>query len=135
MRMRQIRWLSVSSVFLALSAVGITAGAALRVADEHATADLVWGITTAIGLLPIAWEVTTGILRREPGVDLIDLHRRLALEHIPEPAFTGGVDQRQGHAAQERAMGQDPGSLGMRRGRRLRHLRIGLRLSPCRVQH
>ncbi|HYF10969.1 MAG TPA: heavy metal translocating P-type ATPase [Actinomycetota bacterium] len=69
--MRQIRWLSVSSVFLALSAVGITAGAALRVADEHATADLVWGITTAIGLLPIAWEVTTGILRREPGVDLI----------------------------------------------------------------
>ncbi len=65
-------WFSASSVFLALSLVGIAAGAVLRWgADDPAAADVVWAVTTAIGLLPIGWEVVSGLLRRQPGVDLI----------------------------------------------------------------
>ena len=66
------RFLSASAVFLVLSLLGIVTGAILRWgADEPDAANLVWGITTAIGLVPIAWEVLSGILHRRPGVDLI----------------------------------------------------------------
>jgi heavy metal translocating P-type ATPase len=66
------RFLSASAVFLALSLLGIVIGAFLRWgADEPDAANLVWGITTAIGLVPIAWEVLSGIVHRRPGVDLI----------------------------------------------------------------
>ncbi|MGZ8593732.1 MAG: heavy metal translocating P-type ATPase [Actinomycetota bacterium] len=62
---------SPSAVFLALSIVGIGAGAAFRLADARDAADVAWAVTTAVGILPIGWEVLRGILRREPGVDLI----------------------------------------------------------------
>ncbi|MGZ8600058.1 MAG: heavy metal translocating P-type ATPase [Actinomycetota bacterium] len=62
---------SRSAVFLALSIVGIGAGAAFRLADARDAADVAWAVTTAVGILPIGWEVLRGILRREPGVDLI----------------------------------------------------------------
>ncbi|MGZ5351941.1 MAG: heavy metal translocating P-type ATPase [Actinomycetota bacterium] len=62
---------SPSAVFLALSIVGIGAGAAFRLADARDAADIAWAVTTAVGILPIGWEVLRGILRREPGVDLI----------------------------------------------------------------
>jgi len=66
------RRLSASAVFLALSAVGITTGGVLRwVAGEPDAAVVAWAVTTAVGLLPIVREVFGGILRREPGVDLI----------------------------------------------------------------
>ena len=66
------RFLSASVIFLALSMLGIVIGAILRWgADEPDAANLVWGITTAIGLVPIAWEVLSGIVHRRPGVDLI----------------------------------------------------------------
>ena len=61
-----------SSVFLVLSLFGIVLGAVLRWgADEPDAANLVWGVTTAIGLVPIAWEVLSGIVHRQAGVDLI----------------------------------------------------------------
>jgi heavy metal translocating P-type ATPase len=61
-----------SSVFLALSVLGIVLGAVLRWgADEPDAANLVWGVTTAIGLVPIAWEVLSGIVHKQAGVDLI----------------------------------------------------------------
>jgi heavy metal translocating P-type ATPase len=63
---------TASSVFLVLSLLGIVLGAVLRwVADEPDAANLVWGVTTAIGLVPIAWEVLSGIVHRQAGVDLI----------------------------------------------------------------
>ena len=66
------RFLSASVIFLALSMLGIVIGAILRWgAHEPDAANLVWGITTAIGLVPIAWEVLSGIVHRRPGVDLI----------------------------------------------------------------
>ncbi len=68
------RWVTPSTVFLVLSVVGITLGAILRWgADDPDAANLVWGLTTAIGIVPIAWEVLSGLLRRQPGVDLIAL--------------------------------------------------------------
>jgi heavy metal translocating P-type ATPase len=59
--------------WLALSVLGILAGAFLRVAGHTEAADGAWGITTAIGILPLAWETIQGLIRREAGVDLIAL--------------------------------------------------------------
>jgi heavy metal translocating P-type ATPase len=71
MTMRRMRWLSVSTAFLALSLVGIVTGAVLWFAGDEDAANVAWAVTTVIGLVPIAWEVGTGILRRQPGVDVI----------------------------------------------------------------
>jgi heavy metal translocating P-type ATPase len=66
------RWLGASAIFLFLSTLGIVVGVVLRwVADDAEAADVVWAATTAVGLVPIAWEVARGIWRREAGVDLI----------------------------------------------------------------
>jgi len=66
------RWLGASAILLFVSTAGIVAGAVLNwVLDEPDAANAVWGVVTAIGLIPIAWEVGAGILRREAGVDLI----------------------------------------------------------------
>ncbi len=70
--MTRPRWLTLSSVFLVASIAGIVTGGILRwVGDAHDAADAAWGVTTAVGILPIGWEVLRGIIRREPGVDLI----------------------------------------------------------------
>ncbi len=66
------RWLTSSAVFLILSILGIVIGGVLRWgADDPDAANLVWALTTAIGIVPIGWEVLSGILHRQPGVDLI----------------------------------------------------------------
>ena len=68
------RWLTPSAIFLALTSVGIVSGAILRWGtDDPDAANVVWAITTAIGLLPIGWEVLTGLVHHQPGVDLIAL--------------------------------------------------------------
>jgi cation transport ATPase len=43
----------------------------LWVVDDPDAADVVWALTTVVGLVPIAWEVARGLWRREAGVDLI----------------------------------------------------------------
>jgi heavy metal translocating P-type ATPase len=65
------RLLPASSVFLVLSLLGIVLGVLQWSADEPDAANLVWGVTTAIGLVPIAWEVLSGIVHKQAGVDLI----------------------------------------------------------------
>ena len=66
------RWLTSSAVFLVLSILGIVVGGILRWgADDPDAANLVWALTTVIGIIPIGWEVLSGILHRQPGVDLI----------------------------------------------------------------
>ncbi|HYZ12499.1 MAG TPA: heavy metal translocating P-type ATPase [Actinomycetota bacterium] len=62
---------SSATVFLALSVVGIATGGAFRLAGSAHAADLAWAITTAVGLVPIVWEVVAGVARRQPGVDVI----------------------------------------------------------------
>jgi heavy metal translocating P-type ATPase len=62
---------SSATVFLVLSVVGIATGGAFRLAGSTHAADLAWAITTAVGLVPIAWEVVVGVARRQPGVDVI----------------------------------------------------------------
>jgi heavy metal translocating P-type ATPase len=69
---RRPRWLTSNAVFLVISVVGIVTGAILWwVADDPDAANIAWAVTTVAGMLPIVGEVVGGILRREPGVDLI----------------------------------------------------------------
>ena len=66
------RWLTPSAIFLVLSILGIVTGAILRWgADDPDAANVVWALTTVIGIFPIGWEVLSGLLHRQPGVDLI----------------------------------------------------------------
>ncbi|HSJ51859.1 MAG TPA: heavy metal translocating P-type ATPase [Actinomycetota bacterium] len=67
------RWLAPSSIVLAISLVGIAAGGVLYLGGSHDAADAAWAATTVVGVIPLAWEVGRGILRREAGVDLIAL--------------------------------------------------------------
>jgi heavy metal translocating P-type ATPase len=60
-------------VWLALSLVGIAAGAIVWWSGSHETADVIWGVTTAIGLVPLTWETIVGLVQRKAGVDLIAL--------------------------------------------------------------
>jgi heavy metal translocating P-type ATPase len=59
--------------WLAVSVVGIVAGTALRIAGSPEAANVAWGLTTAIGILPLGWETIRGLIHREAGVDLIAL--------------------------------------------------------------
>jgi P-type E1-E2 ATPase len=57
-----------------LSLLGIVTGAILRWgADDPDAANVVWALTTVIGIFPIGWEVLSGLLHSQPGVDLIAL--------------------------------------------------------------
>jgi heavy metal translocating P-type ATPase len=63
----------LSHLWLGAAVVGILIGAGLYAADQHDAANVAWGITTAIGVIPMAKDVIGGLIRREPGVDLIAL--------------------------------------------------------------
>ena len=52
---------------------GILIGAALRIADEPDAANVAWGVTTAVGILPLGRETIRGLIHRSAGVDLIAL--------------------------------------------------------------
>ncbi len=60
-------------MWLAVSVVGIAAGGIAWGAGSRDTAHVIWAVTTAIGLVPLAWETVTGLIHREAGVDLIAL--------------------------------------------------------------
>jgi cation transport ATPase len=64
----------LSRVWLGASVVGLLAGGVLAlVFDQERAAEIVWAITTVVGVVPIARDVVGGLVRREPGVDLIAL--------------------------------------------------------------
>lgn len=67
------RRLSFSRLWLGSAIVGIVVGAGLYLADRPDAANVAWAITTAIGIIPLAKDVTLGLIHREPGVDLIAL--------------------------------------------------------------
>ena len=59
--------------WLAASVVGILTGAVLRVTGSPDAANVAWAVTTAVGILPLAWETVQGLIHRQAGVDLIAL--------------------------------------------------------------
>src|SRR5947209_7004982 len=63
----------VSRILLALSAIGIVAGAVAYAAGSHDVAHAAWAVTTVIGLVPLTYSVIVDLLRREMGVDVIAL--------------------------------------------------------------
>jgi heavy metal translocating P-type ATPase len=68
------RWGDPSRWWLAASVVGLVAGGVLHVGvDVPDAAGWVWAATTVVGVVPIAKDVIVGLVRREPGVDLIAL--------------------------------------------------------------
>ena len=54
-----------------MSVVGVTTGALLWVAGIEGTADLAWGLTTAIAIPPLLVSSIRGITNRTMGVDVI----------------------------------------------------------------
>jgi heavy metal translocating P-type ATPase len=67
---RPIDW---SRLWLAASIVGLLAGGVLYATAGLHAAQVAWAVTTVIGIVPMAREVIGGLIRREPGVDLIAL--------------------------------------------------------------
>jgi heavy metal translocating P-type ATPase len=65
------RGVDLERLWLIVSILGIAAGAALAVAGDERGADVAWALTTALGAVPITYEVVRGMIRREAGVDLI----------------------------------------------------------------
>ena len=63
----------LSRVWLATSILGLASGGVLWLLDLHDAANVVWGVTTIVALLTLLREVVAGLLRREPGVDVIAL--------------------------------------------------------------
>jgi heavy metal translocating P-type ATPase len=63
----------LSRLWLAVSIVGIAIGGVLRLTGTPDAAQIAWAITTILALLSLLREVSVGLLRREPGVDVIAL--------------------------------------------------------------
>src|SRR5438093_8377370 len=67
------RRLTPGNAFLAASVVGVLTGIVLHVTGHPHAGDVAWAITTAVGIVPVAWEVLVAIRHRQAGVDLIAL--------------------------------------------------------------
>ena len=61
----------VNWVFFIVAFVGVGGGTALWIASANGAAHLVWTATTVVTFAPLIVRVSTSLLRREPGVDLI----------------------------------------------------------------
>jgi len=63
----------LSRVWLATSLLGILTGGALWTLDLPGAADVAWAVTTVVALVSLLRDVITGLMRRQPGVDVIAL--------------------------------------------------------------
>jgi heavy metal translocating P-type ATPase len=63
----------LSRLWLAVSIVGIAIGGVLRLTGMPDGAQVAWAVTTTVALLSLLREVSVGLLRRDPGVDVIAL--------------------------------------------------------------
>jgi heavy metal translocating P-type ATPase len=63
----------LSRVWLATSLLGLASGGVLWFLDQPDAADVVWVITTVLALASLLRDVVIGLLRRQPGVDVIAL--------------------------------------------------------------
>jgi heavy metal translocating P-type ATPase len=65
--------IDLSRVWLGVSIVGIATGAVLRLAGLGDAAQVAWAVTTTVALSSLLRDVVVGLLRRQPGVDVIAL--------------------------------------------------------------
>jgi heavy metal translocating P-type ATPase len=64
----------LTRIWLGASIAGLAVGGVLTLGfDQERAAEIVWALTTVVGVVPIARDVIGGLIRREPGVDLIAL--------------------------------------------------------------
>jgi heavy metal translocating P-type ATPase len=63
----------LSTVWLALSVMGIAVGGVLWFAGLTDAANLAWAVTTVIGIVPMARDVVVRLIHRQAGVDVIAL--------------------------------------------------------------
>jgi heavy metal translocating P-type ATPase len=63
----------LSRIWLATSIVGIATGGVLWLLDLPGAAEAAWALTTAVALASLLRDVAVGLLRRQPGVDVIAL--------------------------------------------------------------
>ena len=63
----------LSRVWLATSIVGILTGGVLWLLDLPDAADVAWTVTTVVALVSLLRDVVEGLMRRQPGVDVIAL--------------------------------------------------------------
>jgi heavy metal translocating P-type ATPase len=63
----------LSRVWLATSLVGLATGGVLWFLDLPDAANVVWSVTTVVALVSLLRDVVIGLLRRQPGVDVIAL--------------------------------------------------------------
>ena len=63
----------LSRVWLATSILGLASGGVLWFLDQPDAANVVWIITTVLALASLLRDVVIGLLRRQPGVDVIAL--------------------------------------------------------------
>ncbi|WP_341874254.1 heavy metal translocating P-type ATPase [Micromonospora orduensis] len=68
-RLRVRRWWAWTP--LVALGIAVLAGAALRIADRPAAADLIWAAVTVAALLPAAWSMLRALWHRRFGVDVI----------------------------------------------------------------
>ena len=68
-----MRRVDLSRVWLAVSIVGIAAGGIFRLSGMAEAAEVAWAATTTVALLALVREAVAGLLRRDPGVDVIAL--------------------------------------------------------------
>ena len=67
------RALNRDTVLLAATVVGIATGGILALVEAGDAAHVAFGITTVLGILPLAWSTIDQIRQRQTGVDLIAL--------------------------------------------------------------
>jgi heavy metal translocating P-type ATPase len=63
----------LSRVWLATSILGLATGGVLTWMGQPDAANVAWAVTTAVALVSLLRDVVTGLLRRQPGVDVIAL--------------------------------------------------------------
>ena len=68
-----MRRVDLSRGWLAVSIVGIAAGGIFRLSGMAEAAEVAWAATTTVALLALVREAVAGLLRRDPGVDVIAL--------------------------------------------------------------
>lgn len=62
---------NLPGLWFAASSVGVAAGIVLWIVGARGAADLAWGLTTAVALVPLVVAVVTGLVERRAGVDVI----------------------------------------------------------------
>jgi len=64
---------NIDGFWLVCAIVGVTAGAIVWVTGAHDGANVVWGVTTLVGAIPLVVDIARSLARREFGVDWIAL--------------------------------------------------------------